>query len=147
MVCAPPALIDKLERTLAKLRPWSTGSSVARSPRIENMVRQRSLFPAVKKYAGDHDGKFPEGLSDLPPDYISEGMIAANRFLDPKTGQLSDWIYFPGYSEASESNTIILASPVAHGKYRILTRVDGSSIIFTDSEFPKLLKKQPPREW
>ena len=91
-------------------------------------------------YAQDHGGRYPEKLQDLVPEYLSE-----LRLYQDKTGKLlSDWTYFPGYTEASPAKTILIVSPEPIGKYRVVTFQGGSSQAILEPEYQQLLRAQPP---
>jgi hypothetical protein len=68
----------------------------------------RQVYRALKQYAKQHDGKYPQSLSDLPVNYVAP---EARQFHDPKTKQAEDWLYYPGYTQKDPIATIILASP------------------------------------
>ena len=45
-------------------------------------------------YGDDHEGRWPETLDDLAPDYIEEDWVAARGFMRPEGEARERWDYF-----------------------------------------------------
>ena len=124
---------------------YSDGPSM--SPLVRNRVGRTTIFLAVKMYAGDHDGRFPSSLRELVPQYLSEDDFENSAWLDTKSLRRYEWLYFPGATETSSSDTIILASPGIGGKrpseYRVVIRADGSGSVLFEKRFRELRPDRP----
>ena len=112
--------------------------------RALELAHLKMLGHALKLHADEHDGKFPSAISEINwrqslPGMGWAGMPAAiSRFHDPATGQVSDWLYYPGRTENDPPDTILAASPVALGKgkdRRMVVRVNGVAEIIAEADF------------
>lgn len=117
--------------TLKKAAPYlqgelAGGASARSTYRLMNNARQLAL--ALRAYAGEHEGVFPESIRDLAPSSIAESEL--DRILlegseGSDTGEA--WIYLPGLTSSSAPQSLLLAGAVStrEGK-RIVALADGS---------------------
>jgi hypothetical protein len=115
--------------------------------RTKFLSQMKGVFPALRMYADDHDGKFPALLTDLEPNYLAEGSLARLTFKDNTSGKFVEPVYFPGYTASTPPGTILLGSTLSGGRYRVVVYADGSATVPLDAKYQELLKQQPPREW
>ncbi len=122
-----------------------------KSPTTKQRERIGLVWVALQEYAGDHDGKFPQSVSELAPDFLSP---EARQFRDPATGKLSDWLYYPGHTQKDPPSTILAAFPVVvvprerasmWVDYRIVTSIGSPTEYITETEFQRRVSHPPPR--
>ena len=123
------------------------GRPCPKAQRTKFLSQVKGVFPALKMYAGDHEGKFPSQLSDLEPDYIQPPFFSRLFYVEEKSGIRVEPIYFSGYTDAVPPATILIGSTLSGGKYRIAVCADGSAQVFLEAKYQELLKRQPQREW
>jgi len=98
------------------------------------------LGKALRTYAASHDGDFPPDLSEarmqalgIEPDALC--------YQDPQSGELKDWIYYPGKRDTDLDTPVISTHP---SKGDVLVLFATSWVGTTsESEFHALL--QPPQ--
>ena len=112
-----------------------------RSPQARSRAMTEWIFPALKMYAGDHDGRFPLTLWELVPHYVSEEVLDQSAYPDERWQRRYEWLYFSGATETTPANTILLASPEIGGQrrsqYRVIIRADGSTAFVSEEAFRK----------
>jgi len=102
----------------------------------------KQLGLAARIYAADHEGKFPDKLPDVFTIIPNERL---HRFKDPKTNELHDWYYCPGYKDSDPANTILAFSPpvtYSNRPQRIVVFVDDSVSFMEEPKFMILLREQ-----
>ena len=123
------------------------GRPCPKAQRTKFLSQMKGVFPALKMYAGDHEGKFPTQLSELEPDYILPPFFSRLYYIEEKSGNRNEPIYFPGYTDEVPPTTILIGSTLAGGKYRITVSADGRAQVLLEAKYQELLKQQQPREW
>lgn len=123
--------------TLKKAAPYlqgelAGGASARSTYRLTNNAHQLAL--ALRAYAGEHEGAFPESIRDLAPGSIPESEL--DRILlegseGSETGEA--WIYLPGLTSSSAPQSLLLIGAVAarEGK-RIVALADGSVVLWEE---------------
>lgn len=119
-----------------------------RSASVVNLLNAKSIFPALKLYAGDHDGRYPMSLRELVPAYPSQEHFEKAQFRDIDSDRRYEWAYVPGLIETDPANWIILASPTdqaledAERKTRVIVRNDGSAFLASEAKLRQELAEQ-----
>ena len=109
-----------------------------------DLIKVKQMTVALKMYASDHGGKYPETLAELVKGkYADESVI---EFSDPVSEQRIPWIYNNKVVESSPDNTILLAVPASRKGSRAAAFKDLSARIITDDEFLKLGAQATPAE-
>ncbi len=85
----------------------------------------KQIGTACKIYAIDHDGKFPEDLEDLVPDFLPDAAVLECRYPDPKNPV--GFEYFGG-TDKDDPQKVLLSSPAVPGKGRVFVYVNGSGV-------------------
>ncbi len=101
--------------------------------RVINDLKQ--LVIALKFYAADHDGKYPDQLSEL----VKDGVLDDETLLEyknPETKQGQPWLYNKTLTDSSPGTSAVLAAPIKSkdGK-RVVAFNDGSVRLVTEAEF------------
>ncbi len=101
----------------------------------------QTAVAALRQFATANQGKFPEKLSDLTPDYLSEDEAAeVLKWPNAEGGVPSSLVYFANLAIDSANNPVILASPSAVGGRRAVAYVDGTTGQVTETEFLQLAR-------
>ena len=122
------------------------GQPAERAIRTKNFLRGKSLFPAIKMYAHDHDGQYPRSLSELVPDYL--GSVETSKYQDRDSQRRFDWFYIQSLSETSPATWIVLASPTEQisgdreRRERIVIYNSGIADILPTGKFNALFAEQ-----
>ena len=116
----------------------------SRSPLTRELSNLKQVALAIRMFAEDHDGKYPDNLDELFPNYLTWRMLLYTR---PYHGEPPEpIIYYSGYNDHSPVDSIMLASPHPFGESsearRVIVRVDSSGIVVKESEFQSLIQKQ-----
>ena len=120
-----------------------SGSAPLR-PATWEFIHAGEIRDELLSYSKEHQGKFPNALSELPLDNMPP---EARQFHDPETKQVLDWIYYPGYSRADSPNTIILAAPRLFQKNERITILSDCSVeMLEENEFVKRISEQLNRK-
>lgn len=113
-----------------------------RSPETIQLSNLKRLVVALRASAEEHDGRFPTQISELPLDRVP---AVVRQFRDPVTGQLRDWLYYPGRTLNDPPEAILLASPTAVSRgRRLVACLDTVTTITSESEFQRL--SVPPHQ-
>ncbi len=96
-----------------------------RAETAREMMRMEQVMLACMSYAADHDGRYPESLGILEEDPLLE--------LAPASG--SSFLYRPGFTTASASGEILLASPSPLRGTRIVGFPDGNIEMIPETRF------------
>lgn len=109
------------------------------------MSNLRQIGLALREYAEDHNGQFPQRLEELVPDYITS--LSELSYRDPLSRYSYDWHYHPGHGTASSADTIVAASPSQHlaptrQSARLVLRPSGSVEMISDLAFSARMKQQ-----
>ena len=108
------------------------------------LAHLKMLGHALTLHATEHDGEFPPAISEIHWRQNLTGMgwdglpAAVSRFHRPDDGRISEWLYYPGKTQADPPETILAASPVAvgpHGDRRLVVRLNGVAEIIPETEF------------
>ncbi|CAN5185730.1 hypothetical protein BH23VER1_BH23VER1_24450 [soil metagenome] len=128
---------------------WLFASDVlVNSSRMDNVVKEtrniRNVFLALKLYAHEHGGRYPENLEDVVrKGYIDEW---SSNALSPRDGE--PLVYFgAGMDENLSGRFIVLASarPRYSGHKRVVCTNDGSVTTFREEQFQEMLAWQKAR--
>ncbi len=68
-----------------------------------------AVMMAVKAYAKDHAGLYPNFLTELMPRYLVNPELL--KYEDTTTGESADYVYFDGHAERDPGEGIVLAAP------------------------------------
>ncbi len=110
-----------------------------RGRHIQDISNVKELVTFCKIYALDWDGKFPEKLWDLYPEYIGyEGPFKVHY---DKTGRFENYIYFTGRTtEKDDKNMPLVASPIVRKGKRVVGFSGGHVKVLKESEYQKLIR-------
>jgi hypothetical protein len=102
------------------------------SSAIESAASQqaRGLWLGLVNYANDHDGKFPDELSQLIPEYFDQPTIFQYRVDRSQLGSPHEtrrFAYVRGLTDKSSPTAIVLYTPVPVRRNAIVVQIDGSS--------------------
>jgi len=101
----------------------------------------QTAIAAIRLYATDNDGKFPDTLSDLTPDHLSEEEAGKVLKWPSRNGSPSALVYFNGMNMKTEGKTIVLASPEPNGqRRRAVAYVDGTAEMVSEDDFFRLAR-------
>lgn len=90
----------------------------------KSLSNARQIGTACKLYAADNNGKFPQNLAALVPDYLPDATIFASPFA-PEAA--AGYTYHAGLTEKSPAKTVLLKDKFAgREKLRVVVHVDGS---------------------
>ena len=127
----------------------SLATTVVRDgPRPDDGIRQ--MMNALQIYAGDNDGRLPQTLRAMIPEYLSQENFDGSRFAPPRKSERLDWLYFPREKlDVLPPNTILLASPAtlldtAAAQLRIVTNAAGQTDYIPEADFQRLIREQNP---
>lgn len=133
-----------LQRSITYFRGEFAGGAAARSHH-RMMSNARQLMSALKLYAGDHNGSYPDSFEELSPDILSEAEL--NRLLiEGSIGSASGeaWILQPGLTTSSPSTAVLIVATTADSSgERVATLNDGSLVSLSATEFDQLMEDQP----
>ncbi|MES2568474.1 MAG: hypothetical protein V4710_00280 [Verrucomicrobiota bacterium] len=127
---------------LAGTQKWTEDKSRAISTRELINIKQVGL--AIKLFASDYNGKYPESLEELVPDYLPNNQ---HLFCHEIDGEPPEFLtYVPGFSDSSPPDKIMLISPRLYKGKRavLLTNLSGS--LMKEAEFRTTLQKQKSAE-
>ena len=103
---------------------------------------------ALLDYAEQHDGRFPQRLSDLAPDFLPSKDDPVITYHDPHSKGQYDWLYVrPSPLYGLSPDTILVAVPMAYfakgatGKRLVLFR-NGRIQWTEDSDFRIQFRRQ-----
>ncbi len=86
----------------------------------KNVNNMKNITLALRNYSSDWDGKFPDSLDDLLPEYvdIKEAFLFRSH---KKKEQGIRYIYFKGVTDASPNDTAVFKTPfpVSKGKWLV----------------------------
>jgi Tfp pilus assembly major pilin PilA len=106
----------------------------------KELTNMRQVMLASKMYAIDHAGKFPGSLDQLLPDYLDDPRVLHTPL---KPGGGDPFIYFPGHTEKSSPDAIVLASPVVQSGRRSVATADGAALVLKELEYQQRSSGQP----
>jgi hypothetical protein len=88
----------------------------------------RGIYLGVLNYAGDHDGRFPESLDQLVPDYLDNSKPFEYRVLGLDGGESGRrrFVYVPGLPNTSDASAIVIYTPVPAYRNHMAVYADGS---------------------
>jgi hypothetical protein len=124
------------------------GRPSARAITTKNLSQGKGIYPAIKMYAGAHQGHYPRSLLELEPVYLDAGRVELTKYFDADSRRLYDWHYFQGLSEASPATWIVLASPTDQiyedraRRGRIVVFNDGGAAVLPAGKFDAMLAEQ-----
>ncbi len=98
------------------------------------------VFYALKMFASDHAGEFPQTLDQLFPDYLGSRrpLFVGGAPSHPPEPLL----YFSGYQASDGGDRVILASPRPRGGRRFVIQINGTGEMLTELEFRGRLAEQ-----
>lgn len=109
-----------------------------------DLIMAKQMTLALKMYAADNDGRYPEKLAELVKGkYADESLV---EFNDRLSKQRIAWIYNNKVVDSSPAGTLLLAVPVSRNGKRAAAFKDLSARIITDDEFAKLSAVAPPAQ-
>jgi Tfp pilus assembly major pilin PilA len=114
-------------------------SVTSRAQGTKELSDMRQVMMAAKMYAIDNDGKFPDSLEQLTPNYISDPNIL---FTVTSSGR-EQFTYIPGSTEVSPAETIVLVSPVVRRNRRAVATADGAAMLLDEIEYQQRTSGQP----
>lgn len=98
----------------------------ARSPKVAAMSQVKNLSLASRAYAADREGRYPDKLSDLYPDYLDEANLLIAR---DGAGARSGFLYHRNLTDTSNSRLPLIQHPFLFDGERITGRVGGHVIM------------------
>ena len=125
-----------------------SGCAAERSPANRNLQIAKGLFYALKMYAGDHEGKYPQFLQQLVPNYLNEEQWANVMYRDPVSDRRYDWLYFAAPNDSVQISWILLASPSSqlykdeNRRQRIVVQADGVAEVVPEEKFQSRIRSQ-----
>lgn len=107
----------------------------------------KQVATGCRLYALDHEGRFPERVGELFPDYLPDHRIFFTRTRDGDPPQ--PILYFPGYKDGGDQQTLVAASPrpfaSRQGSSRVVVLADGTATVIPESKFQEvMLQPKPP---
>jgi len=114
----------------------------------------KQLITAIRTWSPDYDGKYPESLSELYPNYTTLYVFSCPSASGPKVASKGDidskttYIYRTGLTEASPSDTVVIyENPSNHGgEGGHIAFADGHVKWFSAEELKKIVDKDGERE-
>ena len=101
----------------------------------ENMAR---ALVAIQGYAKKNDGKFPDTLTNLIPEFLPVGAAETTMKWRKPNGDLTALVYFSGLSMTATGNPVLLATPEPDGNgKRTVGRLDGTTEQVSEDDFFK----------
>jgi uncharacterized membrane protein len=111
--------------TLTGVRDAMTGGE----KRVECLDHAKQIANACKKYAKDHDGRYPDALTDLVPKYVhNRAVLMCPLVRDDDT---VGYKYFPGKATDPESK-VLLISNGQWNKQKVTVTRDGNETATED---------------
>jgi len=105
--------------------PASVGV-IDKAKAAQSMNNARQIYLGCKLYASDNDGKFPDNLEQLIPQYLPDRRVFVCPMSTDKTSIGFD--YFSGFTDTSDPGKILLQSKATTRRHeRVIVRVDGSA--------------------
>ncbi len=106
--------------------PHDLSTAKQKTHQLENLRRAHALTKLCKRYAAEH-GEFPPTLEYLlNTDLISLEDWRSHRFIDFKTKQPADWLYFP----AAQGEEPLIRSPSnSESRSYVAAYPDGSAAV------------------
>ena len=108
------------------------------------MSNVRQIGLALRLHAKDNDGRLPQLLAELQPEFLDADSLSKLRFrdLDGKTDL--DWLYYPKANfNTLPDATILAASPrtmrYAGKEQRMILHCDGSVTFMPEAQFQSQL--------
>lgn len=120
-------------------------NSITERARITKQITQMTMIQSnLRTYAIDNDGRYPESLAELVPDYLNDDGILNYTRLDGEG--FDELVYFEGHGESDPAETIILAAPevVQRGK-RLVSFNDGSTRLIPEAEYQQRTSGGAPK--
>lgn len=110
-----------------------------------NNVRQIGL--ALRLYAKDNDGRLPQLLAELQPEFLEADTLPKLRFRDQDGKTELDWLYYRKANfNALPDATILAASPrtmrVAGKEQRMILHCDNSVTFMPEADFQNRLEEE-----
>ena len=105
---------------------------------------------ALSNYAKDHEGRLPQTLWALIPEYLSEEVFTKSRFCSVKHEDRFDWLYFPQEKIADlPPDIILLAAPGTFSssdgtQSRLVWSPSGARRRVPEADFQRLIREQNP---
>lgn len=112
------------------------GEGPGRNVEVIRMVKL-----ALDRYATDHDGNYPDSLSEIADAEELEDAENALQFV-AADGTVSSWKYVEGLSQRADVKAVILYAPVAEGEKRLMCTLSGRSIPIPEAEFQAAMRGQ-----
>ena len=95
----------------------------------------RKILTGIKQHAVKNNGKFPDTLTDLVPEYLADE--AALKWRKPN-GQEAALVYFSGLDISATGNPVLLSTPEPDGNgMRTVGRLDGTTEQLSEDNFFK----------
>lgn len=85
---------------------------------IHQVSEIKYLVLACRIYAADNDGRYPDVLEDLYPNYIDDVNYPESRYLNKN--QVWNYRYFSDLTDGSFSRFVLIASPDVIGGARVV---------------------------
>ncbi|MFK5923992.1 MAG: DUF4190 domain-containing protein [Verrucomicrobiota bacterium] len=104
----------------------------------------RILLVACQTFAAEHDGKYPDTLKELSPDFISDESLLG--YINSDSGQIEPYMYFSGKTVNSEPRSLLIASPEVKNNRRVVGFCDTSVSAINDEEFHRLAELESAEE-
>ncbi len=122
---------------LAGARHLTRNASVSRT--LIEMYFGKGLFYRIKMFSQDHEGRPPQSLEELIPDYLDSRRL---MFIGGEDDEPPEPIlYFDHDAKDVPDDWIIIASPHP-GKRRWIVQWNGEARVITETEFHDRLGKQ-----
>jgi len=97
-----------------------------RANAMRSMSNAKQIHIACFCYATDNDGKFPDNLDQLVPQYLPDRRVFVCPLSEDKTS--IGYEYFSGLTSTSAPDKILLQSKATTKRHeRVIVRVDGSA--------------------
>lgn len=138
---AGPALLVPIAVAASVAVPmFSKIQEKARASKDLQVMKQLAI--GLRVHALDHDGAYPEKLSEILPDLEVEPSFL--EFLDSGTGESARVWYARGLSDRATDRLVLLAHPYVQSGKRAVIFCDGAGELVEESEFQRLVEEQKP---
>jgi len=87
---------------------------------IASINNAKNVYAACVSYAGDHEGRFPQALSELCPTYLKDPLT--------KNRAETDFDYFGGTTTDAPDKVLLRSKPAAKGQYQVVIHRDGAAV-------------------
>ena len=113
--------------------------STERSKMIQEVSIIKNLVMGCRLYADDWEGKLPEKLRDLYPEYLDDEKLFQTT--EYKKKEFKYYIYYPRKAVDTDSQEILLiASPFVRKGERVVGFTGGNVTALKEDEYQKLIK-------